>query len=155
MKNYILLTALILATKISIAQVNVKTIPVNDIRKAGISKYDTSTAGYKEGDVKVELTYRGQGKINDSTEEYLVHFYKKYNNNLMSYMGSVTKHTDFDKASYLWLNDTTVAINLINSTTKNIKTIFLEQMGRGASIGVYDKPRENLKDLVEEKKIKN
>ena len=146
-----LLITIFFAMKISFAQNNEIAIPIYDFRYVGIMQIDTSTKGFKEGDVTVVLTYRGQGKIKDSTEEYLVQFYKKYNNSLMSYMGSINKHEDYDKANYLWINDTTVAINLINSTTKNIKTIFLIQKGRGAGIGVYNKSKENLKDLLEKK----
>jgi len=83
---------------------------------------DTDTSGHKLGDVMVEKSLTPKTSVNyskkDTNISYQIHFYKKYKNTLRDYSMDYEGAEKYDKASYSWLNDTTVVVILMNSTTK-------------------------------------
>lgn len=50
---------------------------------------------------------------------YSITFYQNENGQLNSHTAHWGPEEDFDKASYAWLNDTTVSIRLFNESSKN------------------------------------
>jgi len=145
MQNYFsssLLVAAMLFTNVGCNQsASDKTISINDLRKEGVLIKDTSTSGHKVGEVTVqrhfglvamEDFFNENGK-KDTVDMYTIHFFKVYQNNLRNYPMQLPANDDYDKASYKWLNDTTVFVTMMNSTTKQKGTVQVMQEGEGAS----------------------
>jgi hypothetical protein len=140
MKSYIVFFIIISAINSAVAQD--KMIAVNDIRKAGITKHDhdTATAGHSAGDVLVNRSlsvkpeYFKEKDKKDTLDTYQIHFFKMYENKLMNYGFSYSDDASFDMVSYHWLNDTIVSITLINSGTKENRSLQLVQSGNTAGI---------------------
>src|ERR1039457_7158987 len=102
MKKKILFILVFFAMKVSFAQNIEKTIPINDIRKAGVYNFnDTLVVGHNDGDVTVERTYiyKEKNYVKDSIEGYVFHFYKTYYIKLIKYGGSITVGGNYQKAS--------------------------------------------------------
>jgi len=118
-----------------------KTISINDIRHLGISGYDSSTTDRVVGEVSVNRTLTLKPKWSeakkDTMDTYDVHFFKMFENKLRNYSLMYSEDGDFDKASYKWLNDTIVSVTLLNSSTKQNRTLKLVQtFKKGSSAGL-------------------
>jgi hypothetical protein len=116
-----------------------KFIPVQDYRNSEFPKTDLS--GHKDKDFEV---YRV--KWDTTGDSYIFTTYQFINNQLeerrdFAYM---TKD-DFDKASYKWVNDSSLMFNLINSSKKNQVSYMLKLFQNGnASLGqVQDSTKNN------------
>ena len=127
-----------------------KVISVNDIRRLGVSHYDTSTTGHILGEITVDRSLSLKHKYSDAKKDtndvYQVHFFKMYENKLRNYQVSYHGDEEFDKASYKWLNDTIVSVTLINSTTNKSRNLKLVQtFCKGCSAGLMDESLDGKK----------
>src|SRR5436190_4973559 len=73
---------------------------------------DENLATHKQYDVEVYRTFF------PTDNAYSVRYYQKENDTLKSHSATYGAEDDFDKASYSWLNDTSVSIKLYSATSK-------------------------------------
>jgi hypothetical protein len=118
-----------------------KVISITDARKYGVEYFDTTTVSHKINEVQVNISlglksyYPNATK--DTTDVYNMHFFKIFENKIKNYHASYAGNENFDKVEYIWLNDTTVTITLINSLTKENKSFKLVQtFCKGCSAGL-------------------
>ena len=100
-----------------------KKIAINDISKTKESNDDYPTAGRKLGEVVVDK--RAEAGV--AYDSYTMHFFKMFENKLKNYEVIYTGSEKFTNVSYKWLNDTIVAVTLINPITNTNKTFKLVQ----------------------------
>lgn len=67
---------------------------------------------------------------------YSITFYQNENGQLNSHTAHWGPEEDFDKATYVWLNDTTVSIKLFNEASQN--EVNFKVFGYGSRIGMSD-----------------
>lgn len=106
-------------------------LPKGEISLSGERKGftpDVDLASHKPYDVEIHkaLLPNGPG--------YSVSFYRKENGKLTNHYGFWGPEEDFDKASYAWLNDSTVSIRLFNSKTQ--KEAKFKIFGYGSTNGI-------------------
>jgi hypothetical protein len=87
------------------------------------------TAKHKAGDVDV---FRLVGK----DTAYFARLYRLDGGEVRRYETVIMERVNYDRASYEWLNDSTVSFRLID--TKNNKTQAFQLIGSGASTTVQD-----------------
>ena len=128
-KLIIILTTLIFACNQTGGQ---KTISIIDKRdsKTPMGNVDSQ----KDKDVEI---FRIQIP-NQEGKSYLIKMYRIDNGKLKSYPFGTSANDDYDKATYTWINDTTMTFKLINSS-KNTSENFKMTGNGGRSQLVRDK----------------
>jgi len=103
-----------------------KYISVTDKRGEGKATLDTTTLGHTLDEVYIVRTrqFNSAGSSPDRTSSYFIHFYKPYMHKLTCYSMIHTDTTDYDKASYRWLNDSVVYVHMFNSMNPETKTAY-------------------------------
>jgi hypothetical protein len=132
MQNLKAFTAALLISVLFIAGITADTtqvgeIIIKDARKKG--EPGANLAAHKPYDVEVyRILFMGEG--------YRIRYYHIENNALTSHEAMYIATDVFDKASYKWTSDTSVAIKLFNSKSKREKkfTVF----GYGSTSGMSD-----------------
>ena len=110
-----------------------KKISINDISKTKETSGEYPTVGRKVGDVVVDK----RTEANVAYDNYTLHFFKMFENKLRNYEAEYNGNEKFTNASYKWLDDTIVAITLVNPTTNKTRTIKLVQtFKKGTSAGM-------------------
>ncbi len=136
-KNFL---SLILIASIACAFQHGETfIDIHDMRALGFNySIDTATTGHYLGEVIINrVTGQGDGvnARHDSLDLYNVHFFKNYQGHLKNYLLLISDTTSYNQASYKWVTDSIVSVQLLNSKTKKqTKPIRLVQMGATAGI---------------------
>jgi len=95
-----------------------KTVTIIDERKSKLGSEAVNS--HKDKDVKIS-----RFNVPDKNS-YIVYMYRIDKGKLKSYDFMVAAKDDYDKATYTWVNDTTMAFKLINSekaTSENFKMI--------------------------------
>ena len=132
MKKHILLFVLTFASTFAFGQTKEQTtlISIENVPNLKVCS-DKDTIGHKVGDVIIQKTLTSKFSKMYSKQysfySYQVHFYKTYKNKLRDYFMEHAEPVDFDNASYNWLDDKTVLIILINSTTQERRKLKLTQ----------------------------
>lgn len=115
-----------------------KIVDIADVRSKGLNYHNTATENRVADEVFVErclsLKPAWSESARDTLEKYTIHFYKNQESKLKNYQFSYLGEEIFDKASYSWLNDTTVSVNLINSETKKYQNMTLVKAGNNTAL---------------------
>ena len=137
MKLLFTFIALMSVLKMATAQTE-NTISINDMRKLGFAKYDSSTVGRKSGDVYVHrvFTLNTESKT-DTVNAYVIHFLRPLENKLKNYQMTLQIDDDYSNAGYSWVSDSIVSVTLVNPITNNKQNVKLVQTScKGCSAGI-------------------
>jgi len=130
-KKFLFPLTIFIISFFQIACVNTRTTNTESINIVDIRSKETQVnlPSHKPNDVEVfRINFMGEG--------YKVRYYQKENGALVHHEAWYIINERFDKASYKWLSDTSVAIRLFNSKTNNEKKF--EVFGNGGWSGMRD-----------------
>ena len=93
---------------------------------------DTTLASHKQYDIEVYKSFFIYG------DGYFIKHYHKEKGILLGYTGIIGDSTEFDKAAYHWINDTSVSVKLYNSASKRERVFKLSGYELRNSLETFD-----------------
>ena len=113
-------------------------IAISNALKSETEIHDTTTEGYKSGQLIIYYSRNVKPAYfeikGDSVHSYQIHFFNMYQNKLKNFQFGYSGETYFDRARYVWMNDTTVSVTMYNSNTKESKNLKLAQIEKNVGI---------------------